>query len=100
MVEWAEMKEPTASEIRLRTSRMEIASDLMSQCLETQARRVAKHYLSHILISQELLKAAEYMKQDPYSEVARVLTQRLLQEIKDNHAYDFGIELEWRKREW
>lgn len=71
----------------------------------SQAEKIAKHYCAHAIIAlqlAELLAIKEDSKYNPdftfqNSLDLDLMIERLAGDIKRNHAYDFGIDLEWRQ---
>lgn len=60
-----------------------------------QAEVIAKHYVAHANIAMEILKMVECARHTgAYAELDRSI-QMLVDEIKNNHWHDFGIELNW-----
>lgn len=64
---------------------------------EREAETIAKHYVAHALLAQQILKLVEMGKQGPQTEELNLLIKRLVRDIKQNHLHDFGIPLEWRQ---
>lgn len=61
-----------------------------------QAEAIAKHYAAHATIALQILKMVECRKYTGgHPELDRSI-QMLVDEIKNNHWHDFGIELEWK----
>jgi len=62
---------------------------------DCQAEAIAKHYAAHATIALQILKMLECRRHaGGYPELDRSI-QMLVDEIKNNHWHDFGIELEW-----
>ena len=62
---------------------------------DCQAEAIAKHYAAHATIALQILKMLECRQHiGGYDELDRSI-QMLVDEIKNNHWHDFGIELEW-----
>jgi hypothetical protein len=89
------MSEQTATAVNLKQARMASVSEIMLRDPIYQAERIAKHYLAHATISKYLLDMIELYKRSQDTDLIPLI-ERAVQEIKSNHAYDFGIELKWR----
>lgn len=62
---------------------------------EREAETIAKHYVAHALVAQQILKLVEMGKQGPHTEELSLLIARLVRDIKQDHLHDFGIPLDW-----
>lgn len=69
---------------------------------ETQAEAIANHYVTLAMLAiqtLEMIKVKEHGPRLGYGEKSPLddAIEHNIQTIKRAHAYDFGIELEWRK---
>ena len=88
------MSEKTATQVNLDAMHEAIAFESIARNPELQARKIADHYLANALISQRLLHLCEYRERWGGGDVDRAINF-IVNEIKQNHARDFGIKLEW-----
>lgn len=92
------MKPESASQINQHEYAKHMALDLMERMDEIQqAERIAKHYMSHAINAQIILKTIDMYRYGKVSGDAALLVKRLADEIKTNHAHDLGIELSWKR---
>lgn len=64
---------------------------------EEQARAIARHYASHAYMANRLLSLIELRDIADYEQhnVICWKVDRLVEQIKNNHLFDLGIELDW-----
>ena len=69
-----------------------------------QAKIIAKHYLSHVNVATDLLKACELYETACWTgsntTELKNMIEYLADLIKQNHKYDLGIELKWNNNEY
>lgn len=81
--------------IRHHEQRGALVRQRLSESTEGQAEAIARHYIAHANIAENLLKMVEARKHTGgYGELDRAI-KMLTDEIKNNHWNDFGIALEW-----
>jgi len=97
------MREKTATQIRVEMMQMRQAYCRLERDFVSQAEAIANHYIAHAQIALELKRVVQHYKElDALASTMSVM-QIMVDQIKANHKYDFGIELEWPKRtqpEW
>ncbi len=74
---------------------MALAYERLKRLPEMQAEIIAKHYAAHATLALTLLKLIQARR---YSDNPSVFNSEIaycMNQIKRNHQYDFGIELEW-----
>lgn len=88
------MKQISATQTRFRDIRVLDANDLMANCSELeQAERIAKHYMHLFVTAQHLNKIIELSKYSEITDDTKSAIQYLLNQLKEYHAYELGIEL-------
>jgi len=60
-----------------------------------QAEKIARHYLAHATIAQQLLMIIEAVRGFEPNNDTEALIKYWADQIRNNHAHDFGIELSW-----
>lgn len=88
------MSEKTATQVRLEIANRELVSRLMSDPIY-QAERIAHHYLAHVTISEMIMRLLRKRHEVSDTTAIDATILRLTEDIKTNHAHDFGIELRW-----
>lgn len=91
------MTEATMSETASQARYDLMQADIARTCMTTwpkveQARRIARHYMAHALIAEQLHR----LTSDPMREQEVLpMVEAIVANIKRNHLVDFGIPLEW-----
>ena len=87
----------SSTAIRYEASAIALAYQSLCQCQDRQAETIARHYIAHATLALNLLHLIEARRHssDPVNLDAAI--DHCVQQIKRNHMYDFGIELEWRQ---
>lgn len=95
------MNEASASQINHHKYQVAIANDIMGRMNEIQqAERIARHYLSHAANAQALLRIFDITRYDrELTEETQAAIKYIAQQIRNNHAYDLGIELSWTNQQ-
>ena len=93
--------ETSASAARYQSSVKAMQQERFWKYPETQAEAIAKHYVCLAMLALqtlEMIKAREHGPCTGYKERLPIddAIERNIKTIKDTHAHDFGIELEWR----
>ncbi len=88
----------TASEVREEQFMQQRAFSMLQGNSDFQAESIAKHYLAHAMVCQQILKLLDHKRIAHTSEVDALIEYNV-NLIKANHRNDLGIELEWKKVE-
>jgi len=94
-----EIKYQTASQSRAYLADMELGFRRMIQGDDmTEAEIIARHYLAHVNVAQQILAIVKMSEGQPYppDEHIKAFLKYHVDLIKTNHAHDFGIELKWK----
>lgn len=86
---------PSATSARYKQELGNIARRRLLNYPDQQAEIIARHYVAHARSAQALLQLVESRKHVLSSPDVDSVIQRLVDEIKNNHWHDFGIELDW-----
>lgn len=97
------MEAMSANAIRVHEYEGQRAFQMLRDCPDMQAEQIANHYTKLALLAMDLRKCVEIRR---YADLhgwaldnADAMIARMVQEIKQQHWYDFGIPLEWRHAE-
>lgn len=87
----------TAAEIRLEQNILQSRFNLLSIAPHLQAEAIARHYLAHANIAKQMMQLVDIKSRRLVNGQERItaILEMLAEEIKTNHAHDFGIQLEW-----
>lgn len=91
----------TASAIRCREMQVATAFAIMSRMSDLQrAEVIAQHYLKHVAVAQNLLRIADLLRRGATpNEATATAVKYLVDRIRNDHAFDLGIELNWPSME-
>jgi len=90
-------KEDSASATRYEQYVARLARENFYRHPESEAERIAVHYVSHAMIAFQLAEAVSMRRQFLYGSKPDLdaMILMLTKQIKTNHLHDFGIKLEW-----
>lgn len=93
------MSDKTASQAREELMRAEIARDVMFRSSRLQrAKRIAEHYVAHAMVAQQIVRLLDSLPCGEVDPETACMVERMVEDIKRNHLYDFGIMLDWAPR--
>lgn len=74
---------------------MSLAYDRMVKCPECQPEVIARHYAAHATLALNLLELCRARRYSRDTKDLDTAIEHCVEQIKNNHRHDFGIELEW-----
>lgn len=90
------MSEQTATSIMHEEMKLQMAFHVMENSGPVaQADRIAKHYLRHVIIAQQIESLVRARVEYKTSPEVDQLIDRLASQLKAGHAHDLGIKLDW-----
>jgi hypothetical protein len=95
------VSEKTASQCNHFQNALDLAGEIMMQSDPVyQAERIAKHYVAHAVVARQILELVEMCRFRDESPATKDLIAMLVEQIKNNHAHELGIELKWEARKF
>ena len=87
----------SASTVRYEAEAKASAYSMLSQKPDMQPEAIARHYVCHATAALNLLRMIEMKHQTGGSPDLDQVIQLITDQIKTNHLYSFGIDLNWTK---